>query len=80
MQFSDTTAGICHVFTVLVRRSCDEERIEVMTVATLVARNAKEATVAPTVGSGGAWSQAVGFVSVSSAAIWLHLPLRCFQI
>jgi hypothetical protein len=51
-------------------------------VATLVARNTNEALV----GSGGicvwrksvVWSQAVGFVFVRLAEIWLQSPWRCF--
>jgi hypothetical protein len=45
-----------------------------LTAAALVARNASKALVAPMVGSGGVWSQAVGFVLVRLAEIWLQSP------
>jgi hypothetical protein len=44
-------------------------------VATLVARNENGALVAPMMGSGGVWTQAVGFVLVRLAGIWLQSPL-----
>jgi hypothetical protein len=42
--------------------------------------DANEAVVAPVVGSGGVYSQAVGFVSVRLAGIWLQSPWRCVHI
>jgi hypothetical protein len=56
----------------------------VLTVATLVARNAKQATV----GSGGVcvwrecggWSQAISFVLVRLVGIWLQSPRRLFHV
>jgi hypothetical protein len=59
---------------------CGKKIKLILTVATLVARNANEAMVAPMVGSGGIcvlagfWSQAVGFVLVLLAGIWLQSP------
>jgi hypothetical protein len=55
-----------------------------MTVGTLVGRNGNEAMLTPMVGSGGVcvWresgvgSQAVSFVLVSLAGIWLQSPIR----
>jgi hypothetical protein len=44
-------------------------------LAILVARNAEEAMVAHMVGSGGVWSQTVGFVLMRLAGIWLQSPL-----
>jgi hypothetical protein len=61
---------------VRVRRSRGvEKKLKLfLMVATLVARNANEAVVALTVGSGGVCSQAVGFVLVRLAGIWLQSP------
>jgi hypothetical protein len=47
-----------------------------LTAAPLVARNGNEAVVAPMVGSGGVCSQAVGFVLVRLAGIWLQSAWR----
>jgi hypothetical protein len=56
--------------------------MQVLTVATLAARNAKEAVVARMVGLRllGVWSQAVGFMLVRLTGIWLHSQRRCFHI
>jgi hypothetical protein len=61
---------------------------EVLMVATLVAETANETMVAPMVVSGGVCvlresgvcSQAVGFLLVRLAGIWLQSPRRCFHI
>jgi hypothetical protein len=60
----------------------------ILSLATLVARNANTAMVAPMVGSGGVciwreygvWTMAVGFVLVRLAGIWLQSPWRCFHV
>jgi hypothetical protein len=58
--------------TLLAQHSCDSKKNQLLTVETLVERNAHEATVAPMVGSGRVRSQAFSFVLV-------RLAVKCFS-
>jgi hypothetical protein len=49
-------------------------------VASLIARNEREAMVAPMVVSGRVWIQTVGFVLVRLTGMWLQSMRRFFYI